>query len=347
MPLITTTIGAFPKPAYVTLPDWFSHGDTTRGDATLATTALVRDPRVEASVERGIIDVVAAQVASGVDVPTDGEIGRENYVHYHCRHLAGFDFQRLTKRTLRAGSWTSFVPTVVGPVEAQERFLDRDYVIAQRATDRPLKMTLPGPLTIIDSTADAFYGDETKLAHTLAVALRQEVRGLVAAGCRYIQVDEPVFARYPDKARHIGFDLLDVVFADVPASVDRILHVCCGYPDTLDNPSYPKADPAAYARLLPLVEASTIDTVSIEDAHRHNDPEVLACLETTKLVLGSVAIANSEIESVDEIDRRVTTIRDHVPHSHLELAPDCGLGLLTKQLALAKLANIRHAADRH
>ena len=120
MPLLVTTLGAFPKPSYVDVPDWFSVAPTA---ATRAMNARQSQTAALDSIDRGVAEVVRIQAEAGVDIPTDGEVARENYVHYHCRRLQGFDFATLTRRTLRDGSWEAEVPTVVGPIGASAPFI--------------------------------------------------------------------------------------------------------------------------------------------------------------------------------------------------------------------------------
>ncbi len=201
-------------------------------------------------------------------------------------------------------------------------------------------------MTIMDSTADSYYGDEAVWGEALAGALNREARALVAAGCRFVQIDEPVFARYPERAIAFGFGLLDLVLDGLDGAVTTTLHMCCGYPDRIDNSDYPKADAAAYRRLAESVDASSVDAVSIEDAHRHNDPELFAAFERATVILGAVRIADSRIESADEIAMRVEDVLPHISPQRLQLAPDCGLGMLPQALAVEKLRRIRTAADR-
>ncbi len=199
-------------------------------------------------------------------------------------------------------------------------------------------------MTIADSTADAHYGDERRLGEAFADALNAEVRALAEAGCTWVQVDEPVMARYPDKALAFGIDHLSRCFHGVPERVVRVAHVCCGYPSELDVEDYPKADPRAYLSLADALEAADIDAVSIEDAHRHNDLRVLEKFCTTKVVLGLVAIARSRVESVEEIAERLTMALDYIDAERLIAAPDCGLIMLDRTTALAKLRNLTAAA---
>ncbi len=348
MPLLTTTIGAYPKPDFVTVPDWFRAGGPNADDPTGAYTAFMRRADREAIVEmldRGTRAAVRDQVEAGIDIPTDGEIRRDNYIYYHCRHIAGFDFENLTEKVMRTGAWTARVPTIRAPLAPGEPFLPRDWRIAQAETDRPVKITVPGPLTITDSVADAHYGDERAVGRALARALNAEIRALAEAGCRWIQVDEPLFARYPEKALAFGIDNLARCFDGVPEGVARVMHMCCGYPETLDQDDFPKADSTAYFTLADaLAEASVVDAVSIEDAHRHNDLSLLERFGRIRVILGVVAVAQTRIETVEEIEARLRAALEHIEPERLIVGPDCGLGMLSREIAIAKMRNLAAAA---
>lgn len=348
MRLRTTTIGAFPKPAYVPITDWFQGAE---GPDTVSPTegyssqmAKVAADEAEALFLRAAEEVIADQVAAGVDIPTDGEVRRENYIHYHCRHLNGIDFETLTEKVLRGGAYSASLPTITGPISAREPFLPHDWRAAQAFTDRPLKVTMPGPMTVTDTVANSHYDDDAKLGADLAAAINAELLALAEAGCTHIQIDEPVFARKPEQALAYGFENLERCFHGAPSSVVRTVHMCCGYPDKLDNPNYPKADQGAYLRIADAIEASCIQVVSLEDAHRHNDLSLLEHFKTTSVIFGAVAVAKSRVESVDEIRARLHQALDHIDADRLIAAPDCGLGLLGRDLAMAKLKNLCMAA---
>ena len=347
MSLLTTTIGAWPKPDYVRLPDWFTHpegpdaADPTGGWAK-AMEAL--GDEAEGIIARGVGEAIDDQVSAGIDIPTDGEIARENYIHYHCRHIEGVSFERLEEKALRNDSYRAFLPAIVGPVRAGARFLSTDFRRAQACTDRAVKITMPGPMTIADTTVDLHYDDPRALGRDLATALNREVLALADAGCRHIQIDEPLFARKPEAALEYGFENLERAFHGCPEHVTRTVHMCCGYPDRLDRPDYPKADPGSYFRLADAVEEATIDAISLEDAHRPNDLSLLERFRRTTVVLGVVAIARSRIESTGEIADRLDAALQHIDAHRLVAAPDCGLGLLGRDLARSKLANMCRAA---
>ena len=346
MPLLTTTVGAFPKPDYLKLPDWFRNGGPSGADPTTAYSDFMRAPPadLEASLRLATEEVVRGQVEAGIDVPSEGELRRDDYIHYHCRHLGGFDFDNLVEKEMRTGAWTAKVPAVTGPIEADAPFLPADWRAAQAVTRRPVKITLPGPLTVADTVADRHYGDDRKLGAAMAAALKREIHALAAAGCRWIQIDEPLFARYPEKALAFGLDNLERAFEGTPPEVTRVVHMCCGYPDKLDETDYLKADHGAYFALAEALERSSIHAVSIEDAHRHNDLSLLEHFPSKTVILGAVAIARSRVETVEEIRERLSGALQHIDAARLMAAPDCGLGMLPSETVQAKLRNMTAAA---
>lgn len=354
--LQTTTIGAYPKPACTPIRDWFPDPDDDAAKQP-GEGLLKRWERAgyEAGLEEAgdeaegkfiaaIEEVVHDQVEAGIDVPTDGEVRRENYIFYQCRHMNGFDFEHLTEKVAREGAFTAQVPTITGPVSMREPVLARDWRIAQAVTGNPVKITLPGPMTITDSLANNYYPDARAQGAALAEALNAEVLDLAAAGCRYIQVDEPVFARKPELALEYGIEHLERVFHGVPEHVQRVVHMCCGYPNALDVTHYLKADPKAYFQIADAMDEAAIDAVSIEDAHRHNDLSLLEHYRKTTVLLGVIAIAKSTVEEVDEVKERLEQALSHIDSNRLVAAPDCGLGLLGRDLARKKLKQLSTAA---
>jgi 5-methyltetrahydropteroyltriglutamate--homocysteine methyltransferase len=345
--MLTTTIGAYPKPPDVPIRDWFQmEGGTDTPEPTAGYAETVRryGERLQEILDRATMEVVREQVELGIDIPTDGEVRRENYVHYYCRHLRGIDFKRLTERQMR-GHYQALLPTIVGPIGAGPPFLVRDWEVAQSATRKPVKITVPGPLTIGDSVVDDYYRDDARArGAALADALGVEIRRLADAGCPAIQVDEPAFARKLDDALAFGAEHLERCFHKVPRSTERIVHICCGYPGELDAEGYPKAPKEAYLELAGVLEEVAIDAVSIEDAHQPNDLALLERFARQKVILGVIAIGRSRIETVEEVRTRLQQALGHIDAHRLIAAPDCGLGLLGRDLARAKLEVLTEAA---
>ena len=344
MGLLTTTIGAYPKPKYVILPDWFENLDTSTPTKGWAEAMEAMGDEAESILTKGTHEAVIDQVNAGIDIPTDGEISRENYIHYHCRHLEGIDFEILTKKTLRTGNYSSFLPTVRKRVKPRDLYLVDDWRRAQAATNKPVKITLPGPLTIADTVVDEFYGNQNDFGIAIAESLNLEVLSLADAGCQHIQIDEPLFARFPEKALEFGIDNLERSFHNCPDTVTRTVHMCCGYPDKIDKKNYPKAPLESYFQIADSMEDSSINTLSLEDAHRYNDLVLLERFKTTTIILGVVTIANSNIEEVQQIRKRLELALEHIDSNRLIAGPDCGLGILGRELAIKKMKNMSEAA---
>ena len=347
MTIPTTTIGAYPKPADAPVPMWTKMGEQRRAAPTMVYDALVGDRSAETkrTLDRMTRDAVREQADCGITIPTDGEIRREHYVYYHCRHVPGIDFRHLSEQTMRDGSWVARVPTVTSKLEPGPPFLPDDWRVAQSATDRAVKITLPGPLTISDTIANEYYASRPELARALADVLNIEIKRLAEAGCTWIQIDEPLFARQVDEALAFGVECLERCFGGVGPQVNRAVHICCGYPAGLDDPHPAKADAASYFGLSGALDTADVDAVSIEDAHRPNDLKLLELFGHTTIILGLIDIAKSHVESVETLRARMGAALEHIDADRLIAAPDCGFALLPRQLAMAKLRNLATAAQ--
>ena len=175
-------------------------------------------------------------------------------------------------------------------------------------------------------------------------ALNTEARALAGAGCMYIQVDEPVFARMPNEALAYGFEDIERTFYGLPSEVTRVVHMCCGYPNSLDSEGYKKADKNCYLQIADAIEDSSVEEVSFEDAHRHNELSLLEKFSKTRVILGVVEIARSRLESIEEVRDRLTAALEHIDKERLIVAPDCGLGFFNREQAIAKMEVISEAA---
>jgi len=169
--------------------------------------------------------------------------------------------------------------------------------------------------------------------------------GLVQAGCKHIHIDEPVMMRYPEKALSYGLDNLAKCLDGVPDTVTKTVHLCCGYPNKLDNDNFPKAPKTNYNLLAPKIDSLGFDEVSIENAEANNDLSLLSLFKKTKVILGCVTVARTKIETKEEIKDKVTEALKFISPDRLILAPDCGLGMLPSNLIKQKLTNMKQVAD--
>ena len=166
MAITTTCIGAYPKPDYVEIGN-FAETEVQDESITRAFT-YTNDQAGEVPEElllQATREAIQDQIDCGIDIPTDGEQRRENHIHYHCRNLEGIDFANLTSKVHRNGAAVADLPTISARVVPDgNHFLDRDFNIAQAFSERPIKITVPGPLSIIDTTANVYYRTERELA---------------------------------------------------------------------------------------------------------------------------------------------------------------------------------------
>ena len=339
--MLTTVIGAYPKPEYLNITDWFNaQGGTDTANPTKLYTQEVNQMGTEAEelFIKAAEEVIQDQIDCGIDIVTDGEVRRENYIHYHCRHIDGVDFNTLTEKVARTGNYKCWLPTIVSKVNAQDPFLVHDWETSQKLSSKPVKITLPGPMTIADTIANTYYNSKDKMGFDLAEVINVEIKRLKNAGCKYIQVDEPLFARKPQDAIDFGINNLAKCFEGIEnETVEKITHICCGYPDKLDAINYPKAPLNSYHQIASLLNQSIIDTVSLEDAHCYNDLTLLEKFSDTKIILGLIKVASSKLETIEEINSRLKKAIKYIKKENLIAAPDCGLGHLPRNLAKEKL----------
>ena len=348
--MITTVIGAYPKPSYLKITDWFNApGGTDNEKPTKFYAEEIKNMggKAEELFALATEEIIKDQIDCGIDIVTDGEVRRENYIHYHCRHIDGIDFDKLTEKSARTGNYKCWLPTIVSKVEAKESFLVHDWQVSQKISSKPVKITMPGPMTITDTIANTYYKSDDKMGFDLAEVINIEIKRLQEAGCKYIQVDEPLFARKPQEAIDYGIENLAKCFDGLKnTKIEKITHICCGYPDKIDAVDYPKAPLNSYKKIAKELDRSIIDTVSIEDAHRYNNLEFLEDFANTKIIFGLIKIASSQTEVVDEIINRINEALKHTTKDQLIGAPDCGLGHLPRDLAKTKLKTLVEAIKK-
>ena len=184
--MLTTVIGAFPKPSFLKITDWFNaSGGTDTANPTKFYEEEIKKMGNEAEeiFAKAAKQVIQDQDECGIDIITDGEVRRENYIHYHCRHLEGVDFDTLTEKVARTGNYKCWLPTITNKVKAQDEFLVKEWENNQALTSTPIKVTIPGPMTITDTISNTFYKSDEEMGYDLAIAINTEIKRLVDAGC--------------------------------------------------------------------------------------------------------------------------------------------------------------------
>lgn len=334
---VTTVVGSMPKPAWLMeqLPlnaegkqvhgkgaDWLFSGElleTARDDATRLT--------------------VHDQIHAGIDVLSDGEQRRSSYLTYITSRLEGFDYETLAKKWTRNKRRLAEVGRCIGPVRRSGPMLTKDAAFMLAETDRPVKITMPGPMTVVDSTADEHYGDEATMAMEVAAALNEEARELDALGVAVIQFDEPVFSRYPDKVKEWGITALDRCLEGVN-SAKTAAHICYSYP----MPGVPRPIVDSYPVILEALEGSKIDQLALEFEASKLDPELLRLCPSKTVMFGCIDNGIDEIESPEYVAGKLLAAAKHMPADQIQAAPDCGLVPLSLDIARAKLRAMAEGA---
>src|SRR5437588_12536585 len=179
--LETTIAGSLPKPSWLAeprrlWPAWRLDGEAlaeAKRDATLL--------------------ALKTQEDAGIDIVSDGEQSRQHFVHGFVAGIDGIDFDKRVRMGIRNNRYDAMVPTVTGALRRKGSIHGAEALIARTHTKHQLKFTLPGPMTIVDTVADAHYGDRRAMAMTFAELLNEEARELAAIGIDVIQFDEPAF----------------------------------------------------------------------------------------------------------------------------------------------------------
>ena len=341
----TTVIGSYPKPDYVKIPDWFKISSTI--DHTHLVTDYLKNEdqiKLEENFNKAIEEVIKEQVDLKIDVITDGEIRRENYIYAFCRSIKNIDFHILTEKELRNKTYKIKCPTIVNKIEIKDKneYFSHEWYKSNQIAKKynaTLKFTLPGPMTICDTLSNTYYKDDKEICNDLVPLLRREILYLKSIGCKEIQIDEPVFARQPEKALAWGIDLLNCIIKDI-SNVFFSVHICCGYPNYLDQMNYNKADNNSYNMIAESLDNSYINAISIEDAHCHQDLSFIKKIKKKTIIFGVIAIAKSKVETITEITERINEILKFINKERLIIAPDCGLGFLPKPILYNKLQNM-------
>ena len=192
MPLSTTVIGSFPKPTFLNIPDWFN--PTCPRDFSEKYTYFLENAsgsETEELIRKAVKETAQLQADIGLDVISDGEFRRENYVYHFCRKLRGVDFYNLCAKYIRCEAASILVPRIVAEISTQgkEPWVWKEWRNSQGLFNAlPMKITLPGPMTITDSVADQYYGNQKILGNVLSKLINAEIKALVSAGCKNIQV---------------------------------------------------------------------------------------------------------------------------------------------------------------
>ncbi len=317
-PIATTTIGSFPRPA------WIGATDRSRVNFRLEGAALK-----EAQDDATALNM-RAQEQIGLDLLTDGEQRRTGFINHILAAFDGVDLaHEAVKAIYRRRALERSVPRVVGRIKRNKPAIVDDLRFAKTQTPKPIKMAVPGPMTVIDSTLDETYNDEGAMAMDVAAALNEELRDLQAAGCDVVQIDEPAMTRYHEKVFEYGARALDRCLEGI--QIPSIVHLCYGYPGGAGQ-----QHEYEYPELLQELMKTKIGGFGVEFARSNYDPAVLSICKGRLVMFGCVDPSDTPVPPLASVVTRVREALKYIEPKNLLLAPDCGLMTISRELANAK-----------
>ena len=337
--LQTTIAGSLPKPAWLCPPKqlwapWLLEGEALAEGKRDAVRLVLRD-----------------QEHAGLDIVTDGEQTRRHFVTTFIEGLDGVDFEH--RRTVRIRNrYAADVPVVVGPVARRGGVFVEDARFLRSATERRVKFTLPGPMTMVDTLYDDHYGSREKLAWAFAEILNEEALAIAATGVDVIQFDEPAFNVYFDEVRDWGIAALERAAAGLPCTT--AVHICYGY-GIKANIEWKKtlgSEWRQYEETFPRLAASKIDQVSLECANSRVPIDLIGLLGDKDVLVGAIDVASEKIETPEEVAATIRAALAFVKPERLYPCTNCGMVPLPREVARGKLAAlgagaalVRHELD--
>lgn len=327
---MTTVVGSMPKRQWLYKlssakePSGYKYGK--EGAWTLDGEALARAKDDAARV------AIRVQERAGIDIISDGEQRREHYLTHLTQNIEGFDYKELVDKPIRGGRSRAMVGQCVSDIKHTGPVTVDDLAFLKSEADRPVKVTLPGPMTVVDSTYNAHYDDEKDMAFAWADAINQEARLLDALGPAMIQFDEPCFSRYPDKVEEWGIEALNRCVEGIES--DTIVHVCYGYPRP-GSPKRPIVD--SYPTIIAALDKSNIDVLALEFEGANLDPALLKACPSKKVMFGCVFNSDAVMETQQHVAGRLLKAAEFLPPDQILAAPDCGLAPMSFDTAAEKL----------
>ena len=321
----TTIAGSLPKPGWLAetdklWPSWRQQGaalEAAKRDATLLW--------------------VKEQEDAGIDIVTDGEQSRQHFVHGFLEFCEGIDFEHKVKMGIRDNRYDAMVPVVVGPLRLKGRVHQAEARILRSHAKGKIKITMPGPMTIVDTIADRHYGDKVKLAMAFAELLNQEARALEKDGVDTIQFDEPAFNVYMDDVKKWGIAALERAARGLRCTT--AVHICYGYgiKANLDWKETLGSQWRQYEQIFPALAKSKIDQVSLECIHSKVPIELLGLLKGKDVLVGVIDVASDKVETPQEVAATIKKALKYVPANHFFPCTNCGMAPMDREIAARKL----------
>ncbi|HEY3111327.1 MAG TPA: methionine synthase [Chloroflexota bacterium] len=315
-PLATTVVGSY------SVPEWLERLKTDYHHRRISGAYLeqIHEVAIKASLKD--------QELAGIDIVSDGEIRRDNDVDYFLVRVPGVEIPHLAK-----AFYYDYYEAVVRhpiPADGPPLGLADDFRFTREQTDRPIKFSFTGPLSLAKRVRNEAYADEADLVLAFAGVLNREARLLAAAGATLLQIDEPFLAGYRDQVE-LAVRAINAVVAGV--DVHWALHVCYG--NRYARPLWE----GHYDFLFPAILDARVDQLVLEFARKGYDDLELFRRHPVPFVLGLgvIDVKSREVETAELVASRVRRALQVLPPERVVVNPDCGLRHLPPDVARAKL----------
>ena len=328
----STVAGSLPKPSWLAEPNklwpqWRLQGEEL-AEAKLDATLLALKWQEDASI----------------DIVCDGEMSRQHFVHGFLEFVDGIDFAHKVEIGIRADRYKAMVPVVRGELKLKCRVHQAEARHARAHTQRKLKMTLPGPMTISDTIADAHYGDKIKMAMAFADLLNKEARALEKDGVDVIQFDEPAFNVFMGEVAGWGIEALHRAIDGLKCTT--AVHICYGYgiKANIDWKNSLGGEWRQYEEIFPALAKSRIGQVSVECINSHVPLKLLSLLDGKDVLIGVIDVATDKVETPERVAQIIGDVMKFVPKEKIVACTNCGMAPMRRDVAEAKLMALGQGA---
>ncbi|MBI5159795.1 methionine synthase [Candidatus Micrarchaeota archaeon] len=309
----TSIIGSYPRPKW--LQDKMAEFAAKK----------ISEQEMQSAFDKACIETIREHEEAGVEILSDGEMRRTEMTEYFAERIKGFTAYGPVRVW---GNNYYNKPAIISELDYSQSLLVEEFKFIKANTSRGIKVPITGPYTIIDWSFDEHYKDKQEAVMKLAKIENEELKALVNAGASFIQIDEPAFSTRPEE-----IDFAVEAIKEMVRGVDAKLaiHICYG----------------EYDKIYPALLDFPVDQFTLEFANRSFRVDYLKEHEFTKeLGFGCIDVHNKNVESVDQIVAGLKKGLEIVPPEKLFVNPDCGLKMISRDVAKQKLSNMCQAAKK-
>ena len=330
--ILTTISGSLPKPF------WLAESGKLWGKWKLSGDEL------EIAKSDAMKIAVSDQLQAGITIITDGEQTREHFVTTFIENLSGVDFKKRKIMRIR-DRYDASVPVVTNKILRNKSVFLNDAKLLRSLTKLPIKFTLPGPMTMVDTLYDDYYKSREKLAWRFAEVLNEEAKELAKAGVDIIQFDEPAFNVFFDEVKDWGIDTLERAAKNIKSKT--AVHICYGYgiEANINWKNSLGKEWRQYENVFPLLSKSKINQVSLECINSRVPMELISLLRGKDILVGAIDVGTNKVETPKEVANVLKKALKYTTLKHLYASTNCGMVTFPRKIANAKLKALAEGAN--